>query len=490
MNSKNFFAVDLGATSGRTILGTIAGGKLTQEEITRFENPIIHVSGHLRWDILSLYNEIIKGLKAIHERGIEPDSIGIDTWGVDIALFGQDGQLLASPICYRDPYTTGEMERYFEKVPKQRVYEISGIQFMNFNTLFQLSALRRQNSSALDAAAKILFVPDALSYMLTGKQVTEYTILSTSGMMDPRTGQISTQLLEPLHLTPEHFAPIVQPGTPIGTLSPEIQQLTGLGPVPVIAVAGHDTASAVAAIPTADREYVYLSSGTWSLMGIETPDAIINEESYRLNFTNEGGIEHTTRFLKNICGMWLFEQSRKEWIGPRQSYDELYAGAAKVEPFRSLINPDDPAFAAPQSMVKAIADYCHETYQPIPSTVAEQCRCIYDSLALRYRQVFEMLQHLAPFPLKRMHIIGGGSLNYLLDQYIASSLNIPVLAGPQEATAAGNIMLQAKALGAVDNIKEMRAIIAASVNPKPYQPEDHELWEQGYQKFLKVTKPL
>jgi rhamnulokinase len=487
MNKTHFFAVDLGATSGRTILGSLDEEQLKQEEITRFPNEIIHLHGHLYWDILALYNEIIKGLREVARRGIQIDSIGIDTWGVDVALFGKDGHLLRSPYSYRDPYTSGEMERYFNEVPKKKVYETSGIQFMNFNTLFQLSAMHRNGDSAFAAADKILFIPDALIYMLTGQMVTEYTILSTSGMMDPRTQRISPELIAPLGLTEEHFGRYVQPGERIGTLTPEVQQQTGLGAVPVVAVAGHDTASAVAAIPAKDRNYAYLSSGTWSLMGIETPHAIINDESYAMNFTNEGGIEGTTRFLKNICGMWLFEQSRKEWEVPKKSYEEIYVEAEKVEPFRSLINPDDPSFAAPDSMVKAIRDYCRHTDQPVPETIAEQCRCIYDSLALRYREVFRMLQSMAPFPLERLHIIGGGSLNYLLDQYIANSLGIPVYAGPQEATAAGNIMLQAKSLGAVKDIRQMRAIIARSVSPKEYLPTDKALWDEGFRKYTDIV---
>lgn len=484
---KHFFAVDLGASSGRTILGTLEGDKLTRRELTRFPNNIIQMTGHCYWDIQALYWEIIRGLKIVAQEGISIESIGIDTWGVDVALFGRDGALLRNPYSYRDPHTQGAMEEYFKLVPKERVYQITGIQFMNFNTLFQLATMRRNNDSALEAAHKILFMPDALSYLLTGEMVTEYSILSTSSMMDAHTGRISKELTAPIGITEEQFGRYVQPGEIIGRLTTEIQRLTGLNDIPVIAVAGHDTASAVAAIPAQDENFAYLSSGTWSLMGIETKKPIINKDSFEKNFTNEGGIEGTTRFLKNICGMWLFERCRKEWNDAPQSYDELYDAAMKVEPFRSLINPDDPDFANPISMVNAIRNYCKRTGQPVPGGYAEECRCIYDSLALRYRDVFEMLKEMSPFPLERMHVIGGGSLNYILDQFIANSLNIPVYAGPQEATAEGNIMMQAKACGMVEDIRQMRALLAKSEQPKRYDPQDTATWNEAYSKYKSIV---
>jgi rhamnulokinase len=490
MEKINFFAVDLGASSGRTILGTLENGKLAQREITRFPNNLIEMQGHFYWDIYALYWEIIRGLKAVAAEKISVQSIGIDTWGVDVALIGRDGAVLRAPYSYRDPQTEGEMEEYFSLVPKERVYEIAGIQFMNFNTLFQLSALHRRNDSALAAADKILFMPDALSYLLTGKQVTEYTIMSTSSMMDPRTGRLSEELIAPVGLSEAQFGAYVNPATVIGTLTGEVQRLTGLPAIPVVAVAGHDTASAVAAVPAEDETYAYLSSGTWSLMGIETPDAIINKESYEKNFTNEGGIEGTTRFLKNICGMWLLERSRKEWTDNPESYDALYAECEKVPAYQSLINPDSPCFANPSSMVDAIKNYCAQTGQHVPQGCGEQARCIYESLAMRYRQVFGDLQRMAPFPLKRLHVIGGGSLNYMLDQYIANSLGIPVIAGPAEGTAIGNIMLQAKAAGVVSDIRQMRQVIADSICLKRYEPVDTASWDGGYKKYLSVYRNI
>ena len=299
-NKEYFFAVDLGATSGRTIIGSIVNGKLEQEEITRFPNNLIETGGHFYWDIYALYFEMIRGLKEVARRGLSIKSIGIDTWGVDFVFIGGDGAILRNPMAYRDPHTFGRMEEYLEKViPQREVYDVTGIQFLNFNSLFQFYAMQQDGNSAMQMAQKILFVPDALSWMLTGEAVCEYTIASTSQMLDPRTGDLSEKLLQSVGLKRSQFGRMVQPGQQIGMLTEEVQKMTGLGPVPVIAVAGHDTGSAVAAVPARNEQFAYLSSGTWSLMGIETKDAIISERSYELNFTNEGGIEGTTRFLKN-----------------------------------------------------------------------------------------------------------------------------------------------------------------------------------------------
>ncbi|HCN53431.1 MAG TPA: rhamnulokinase [Prevotella sp.] len=490
-NRKHFFAVDLGATSGRTIIGILNNGKFELEEITRFDNSLIQTGGHFYWDIFALYDEILKGLKEVSRRGISLTSIGIDTWGVDFVCVGKDGAILRNPLSYRDPHTFGMMEKYFEEeMSKKDVYDITGIQFINFNSIFQLFTMRKNRNSALENAQKILFLPDALGYMLTGKEVCEYTIASTSEMLDPRTKKLDEKLLASVGLTRDHFGKMVFPATVIGTLTEEVQKITGLGPVPVVAVAGHDTGSAVAAVPAQDEKFAYLSSGTWSLMGIESQEAIINEKSYALNFTNEGGVEGTTRFLKNICGMWLYERCRKEWPDDvrAKSHLQLQEDSMKVEGFKSLINPDDPMFANPSSMIDAIQTYCRNTHQPVPQSVAEICRCIFDSLALRYRQVMGYLREFAPFDINVLHIVGGGSKNYFLDQFTANSCNVTVLAGPQEGTAIGNIMLQAKAAGLVKDIWEMRKIISNSIEPKRFEPQDPEIWDKAYQKYLTITK--
>ena len=488
-NTRCFFAVDLGATSGRTIAGTLADGKVRLEELTRFPNNLIETGGHFYWDIYALYFEIIKGLKQAVRRGLQVESIGIDTWGVDFVCVGDDGALLRNPLSYRDPHTFGAMEEYFKvAVPKEDVYQATGIQFMNFNSLFQLYVMKRDGNTALRHAKKILFVPDALSWMLTGEAVCEYTIASTSQLLNPVTKELDARLLGSLGLDRGLFGRMVVPGTQIGTLTEEVQKMTGLGPVPVIAVAGHDTASAVAAVPAKDEHFAYLSSGTWSLMGIETKEPIINKVSYDRNFTNEGGVEGTTRFLKNICGMWLLERCRKEWGDDAPAdYGVLLAEAMKEPAFQSLINPDDPVFANPADMQGAIKEYCRATGQHVPEGYAEICRCIFESLALRYRQVAGYLKEMASFPIDTLHIIGGGSLNEHLNQFTANATGLTVLAGPQECTALGNIMLQAKAAGAVGGIFDMRRIIADSVSMKRYEPQDKVVWDEAYAKFLEVT---
>lgn len=488
-NKKFFFAVDLGATSGRTIVGSLCDGKIEQEELTRFNNNLIETGGHVYWDIYALYSEIINGLKIAAKRGIEIASIGIDTWGCDFLCIAADGAVLRNPLAYRDPHTVGVMEKFFDKaVDKQTVYAKTGIQFMNFNSLFQLYAMREAGNSALANADKILFIPDALGYMLTGNAVCEYTVASTSQLLNPMTKDLDADLLASLGIARDRFGKMVMPGTVIGTLTAEVQTITGLGAVPVVAVAGHDTASAVAAVPAANEHFAYLSSGTWSLMGIETRNAVINARSSELNFTNEGGIDGTTRFLKNICGMWIYERCRKEFVNAPQSHADLQAEAMAQQPFRCLVNPDDAAFANPPSMIGAIQDYCRTTGQYVPQGYAEIIRCVFDSLSLRYRQVFTWLKEFADFRLDTLYIIGGGSLNNYLNQMTANSCGVTVKAGPQEATAIGNIMLQAKAAGIVNDIWEMRGIIANSVEQRVFEPQDKALWDEAYDKFLKVIR--
>ena len=493
-----FFAVDLGATSGRTIIGHLEKDAFNLEEVTRFPNNLIEQGGHFYWDIYALYFEMIRGLKEVVRRGLEITSIGIDTWGVDFVLIGEDNAILRNPRAYRDPITFEAMDDYLKNVLSRReVYDITGIQLMNFNSLFQLYAMKQEGNAALKHAQKILFVPDARSWMLTGEEVCEYTIASTSQLLDPRSKELDEKLLGSLGLTRQLFGKMVQPGTVIGTLTEEVQKMTGLGAVPVIAVAGHDTGSAVAAVPAKDEHFAYLSSGTWSLMGIETQEAIINDLSYERNFTNEGGIEGTTRFLKNICGMWLYERCRKEWaasaIAMEQaaaalSHPELQGSAMQVEAFRSLINPDDPLFANPASMLEAIRQYCRQTNQAVPETPAGICRCIFDSLAMRYKQVFQWLQEFSSTPLNILHIIGGGSLNQYLNQFTANATGVTVLAGPQEGTAIGNIMLQAKSAGVVKDIWEMRKIIANSLQLVKYEPQDQAVWDTAFETYLNIVK--
>ena len=470
MSIKNYLAVDLGATSGRTIVATYDGTKVSMNELTRFKNPIIRMGGHLFWDLPALYNEIIIALKKTVDENITIESIGIDTWGVDVAFFGKDGQLLSLPYCYRDPHTDGAIDRYMKMHDKREVYEKTGIQFMDFNTLFQLDTLRHNGCSALEAADKILFTPDALIYMLTGKAICEYTIASTSQMLNPNTGDLDKELLMSIGLRRDQFGPLTQPGAVVGPLTRQVREATGIGEnVKVVAIAAHDTASAVAAVPAEDPDYAYLSCGTWSLMGIESPKPIINDESFKQNFTNEGGIEGTTRFLKNICGLWIFEQCRPEWKDVPSEIGPLTALSMETD-FDSIINPDDPSFAHPASMCKAICDYCEKTGQISPQTPAEYIRCIYLSLAHRYKAIIDILEKLSGVDVKRLHVIGGGSKNPYLMQFTANAIGRPVICGPTEGTALGNILMQIKSQGLVDTLPQMRRIVAASVELKTYNP--------------------
>lgn len=478
---SNFFAVDLGATSGRTILGTFGDEGLELEEINRFPNHLIETGGHVFWDIHALYRHILDGLKTVAHRKIRLASIGIDTWGVDFVCVGSDGGLLRQPYAYRDPHTAGAPEAFFSRIPRSTVYGTTGIQIMNFNSLFQLDTLRRNGDSALAAARKVLFMPDALSYMLTGEAVTEYTIASTSQLLNARTRKWEPELLQAVGLREEHFGRFVFPGERVGTLSPDVQRVTGLGDVPVIAVAGHDTASAVAAVPAANRRFAYLSSGTWSLMGVETDAPVITTETEALNFTNEGGVEGSIRLLKNICGMWLLERCRDRW--GESDYERLIAEARQCEPFRSLINPDDSAFANPADMEQAIASYCEATSQPLPQTRGQVVRCIFESLALRYRQVLESLRTLSPFPIDTLHVIGGGSRNEMLNRFTADAVGIPVVAGPSEATAIGNVMIQAMASGEAEGLSGMRKRVRDSIVLSTYHPCDTAAWDAAYLRF-------
>lgn len=481
-----FFAVDLGATSGRTILGTFTPNGLELEDVNRFPNHLIEVRGHFYWDIYELYRHIIEGLKlAAQKEDVEITSIGIDTWGVDFVCVGKDGAFLRQPYSYRDPHTLGAPEAFFTRVPRSLVYEWTGIQVMNFNSLFQLNTLRRNNDSALIAADKLLFMPDALSYMLTGDMVTEYTIASTAQLVNAKTRKLEDALLHELGLTQTHFGRFVYPGERVGVLTKEVQRMTGLGAIPVIAVAGHDTASAVASVPAMDRNFAYLSSGTWSLMGVETDTPVITAETEALNFTNEGGVEGTIRLLKNICGMWLLERCRAAW--GETSYPELIAEANTCEPFRSLVNPDDALFANPADMEQAIKTYCSEHRQPVPQTRGQIVRCIFESLSLRYRQVLDNLRTLSPRPVEALHVIGGGSRNDLLNQWTANAVGIPVIAGPSEATAIGNIMIQALTAGAAKDVTSMRQLINRSIPLKTFYPEEPEVWDAAYLHFKQLT---
>lgn len=489
MMKQTFLAFDIGATSGRAVLGILESGKFEMQEIHRFPNSILELHGKYYWNVYQLYNALKESLAFCARQQIVVGSIGIDTWGVDFGYLAKDGSLLGLPRAYRDPYTNGAPEEYFKQIPREEMYRLTGIQIMNFNSLFQLFRARKDNFGPLESADKILFMPDLLTYLLTGKIVCEYTDASTSQLLNPVTKTFEVTLLETAGVKSSIMPPIVMPGTEVGVLTDALALETGIGKVPVIAVAGHDTASAVAAVPAENCEFAYLSSGTWSLMGIETEEPIISETSFRNNFTNEGGIEGTTRFLKNITGMWLLEQCRKEWekVGREYSYSVLVQMAEQAVPFRSFVNPDDPRFVNPSSMTDAIAGYCRETGQSVPEGDAGFIRCIFESLAFRYKEILTLLIEMAPFSIRRLHVIGGGSMNNLLNQFTANAINMPVVAGPAEATAIGNCMVQAQAAGLVTDRWEMRRLIRSFLSLLVYHPEAVNEWENAFQKYKSVT---
>ena len=464
-----YVAVDIGATSGRVVAGLMKNdGSFEFREVHRFPNAILNVSGKYYWDIFAIYSSVVEGLSKCAAEGCRPDSIGIDTWGVDFGFVGEDGTVLGLPRAYRDPYTDGAPEEFYGIVPKDVLYAKTGIQILNFNSIFQLYRQDREGFSPLKHAGKLLFIPDLLGYMLTGNMVCEYTVASTSQLLDPVTKDFDSALLAAVGLTREHFPEIVMPGTVIGELTDSLADFTGLGKVKVVAVAGHDTASAVAAVPATEKNFAYLSSGTWSLMGIETEAPILNGDAAAKNFTNEGGVEGTTRFLKNITGMWLLEQSRKEWKrkGNDYGYSRIMEMAKEGAGFDVTVNPDDPRLANPESMVGTIAELCMEKSGRRPASDAETVACIFRSLAFRYGEVLEDLKRLAPFGIDSLYIIGGGVRNSLLNAMTGEVTGVRIVEGPAEATAIGNCMLQAKAAGRfADRWDYRRAIASLSIRP-------------------------
>ena len=470
---SRFLAIDLGAETGRAMLGTLEGGRLTLEELHRFPNTPVRLPTGLYWDTLRLFHEIRHALSICgRERKLALDGIGIDTWGVDFGLLGGDGALVDNPRHYRDSRTNGMLEKTFAVVPREEIFAETGIQFMPLNTLYQLHSMRISGSPALNSATKLLFMPDLFNYWLTGEMRAEVSIASTSQFYNPVKKQWASGLFRRLDL-PERILPeLVLPGTRLGTLLPEIAESSGLGSnVPVYATACHDTASAVAAVPAEGDGWCYISSGTWSLMGVELDAPIINEQSLALNFTNEVGAEDKIRFLKNIAGLWLLQECRRAWAlaGREYSYEELSKLALAAPPVGELIDPD--AFPEPGRMPERIAEYCRARGCQAPDQPGGMTRLILESLAATYRKVLFNLETLLSRPINRVHIVGGGSRNQLLNQLAANATGRTIIAGPAEATAAGNILVQAIGAGEVSGLSEARQIVQRSFPLETYQPE-------------------
>jgi rhamnulokinase len=467
---SNYLAVDLGAESGRVMLGSLAGGRLSLDELHRFPNQPVQLPSGLYWDAFRLFHEIVEGLHAAGKRQLAPAGIGVDTWGVDFGLLGSDGGLIDCPRHYRDERTNGIPERLFTQVPRSEVFGYTGIQFMALNSLYQLYAMRLADAPALAAAERLLFMPDLLSYWLTGVQRAEVTIASTSQFYNPKTRRFATELFERLGIPAKILPELIEPGEKLGTLRPHLAQATGLGPVPVYATAAHDTASAVAAVPGQGDDWCYISSGTWSLMGVELPHPVIDDLSFSLNFTNEAGFGGRTRLLKNIAGLWLLQECRRAWIaqGETFTYQELVAMAEEAGPSARLIDPDD--FLQPGDMPTRIADWCRSHGVQPPATKGETCRLILESLAHRYHEVLRGLESIAGHKINTIHIVGGGSRNRLLNQLVASATGRKVVAGPVEATAAGNVLVQAIGAGEAASLDEAREIVRRSFEIEIFEP--------------------
>lgn len=463
-----YLAIDFGGGSGRVIAGTITDEKgekkLTMQLVHRFQNRQVRLGNHVYWDFPALFEDMKTGLKKAAQLGLKVSGIAIDTWGVDFGFIDRDGNLVGNPVCYRDARTNGMAERFFADVDRTAHYAVNGTQVMEINTLFQLLSLKLADSPQLQIADKMLFTPDLFSYFLTGEANTEYTIASTSEMLDARKRDWDWQLIDSLGLPRHLFCPIVMPGTVRGRLRKDIAEETGLGEVDVIAVGSHDTASAVAAVPATDDEQpvAFISSGTWSLLGVEINEPILTEEARRAEFTNEGGIGGKITFLQNITGLWFIQRLMAEWKeeGDEQQYDILLPAAEKAV-INTVIPVDDAAFQNPPSMQQAIIDYCNAHNLTVPTSKAETTRVVLQSLAAKYAEATSALNAMLPSPIKKLHIIGGGSQNKLLNRLTEEALGVPVEAGPVEATGIGNILTQALAKGEVSDIAEMRRIVKA-----------------------------
>ncbi len=486
--TKRVLAFDFGASSGRAIIGCFDGKKITLEEVHRFSNDPVSVGGTVYWDVLRLFHEIKQGIiKARMAGGF--DSIGIDTWGVDFGLIDAEGRLMENPIHYRDRRTVGLVEEAFKTMPKEKLYGITGIQFMELNTLFQLISLKKDRPWMLERADKMLFMPDLFAYMLTGKMCSEYSIASTSQLIDLETGSWSKDILDAFGIKESIFAPIVKPGTVLGELTDEICEECGVEKVPVISVCGHDTQSAITSVPCEDGKFAFLSSGTWSLFGTELEKPIVNETSLNINITNEGGFDDTVGFLKNIIGLWLIQESRRQWQrqGEDYSYADLEKLALEAEPFKCFIDPDAPEFVPHGNIPKRVQEFCKKTGQYVPQTVGEIMRCIYESLAMKYKLTFEKLCECTERDYPVIHVIGGGTKDTLLCRLTANSCNRTVKAGPIEATVMGNVAVQLMSDNSVESISEARKIVADSSELKVYEPQEVEAWEKAYADFLKIA---
>lgn len=484
-------AFDLGATSGRAVIGHFSGEKLTLEEIHRFPNTPVPLGNYLYWDFLNIYHQVETGVLKASQSNDSLAGLGIDSWGVDFGLISQQGDLLGNPIHYRDHQTDGMMDKVFAQVSREDIFQRTGIQFMQINTLFHLYAMKQNQSPLLEKAESLLMIPSLLRYFLTGEKVGEFSSATTTQLYHVHQKQWDLDLIRRLGLPDHIFPSVVQPGTLVGSIQPSVQKRLGLAQsLPVIAVTEHDTGSAVVSIPTEQKDFAYLSCGTWSLLGTEIKEPVVNQEALRWNFTNEGGFDGTYRFLKNIMGLWLIEECRRIWEKENRaiSYEEMLRSAETSAPFVSLVDPDDDLFLHPDHMPEAIQRYCRLTDQRLPRTQGEITRCILESLACKYRYVLEKIEEVTGNTFSELYMVGGGSRNQLLCQFTANAIGRPVYVGPTEGTAAGNVVVQLVALRHLKDIREARQLIRKSFPIQIYEPQDEAIWQEGYEQFCLLLK--
>jgi len=486
--ARNHLAFDLGAESGRAIVGSIADGELSLDTVHRFPNGPVDVAGTLHWNALGLFQEMKAGLRAAAAQYGPPASLGCDTWGVDFALLSSQGELLSNPVHYRDSRTNGMLEVAFDIVPRDEIYKATGIQFMEINTLFQLLSMARRKSPLLGVADRMVMMAGLFHYLFTGNAVAECSLASTSQMYDPNAGQWAKALLDELGIPTAVLPEIVPCGSKVGVLRDAIATEAGVERVDVIAPACHDTAAAVAAVPAKGEGWAYISSGTWSLMGAEIRKPMISDNALRFNFTNEGGVDGTFRFLKNIMGLWLVQQCRRRWErdGEALDYATLTKMAAEAQPFKAFVNPNDPAFLNPPDMPQAIVDFCERTGQEKPETREEVLRCALESLALCYRATLMQLNETLGTKHEVLHVVGGGSQNDLLNQFTADACGIPVYTGPVEATAAGNILMQAVALGDLAGLEDLRQVVRNSFEVRAFEPREQDEWDEAFERYQRL----
>lgn len=487
-DTANFLAFDLGAESGRAVVGRFDGEQLSLEEIHRFPNGPVRIHNSLYWDVLALFTEIKNGLsKAAHD-GVELASVGLDTWGVDFALLDRAGRLIENPYHHRDSRTDRMMNSAFKLMPREEIFEQTGIQFLQFNSLYQLLAMIEAKSPTLEIAHTFLTIPDLFNYWLTGQKVSEFTNATTTQCYNPRQKNWANALLQKLSIPTHIFPQIVPPGTMLGPITAAVAKEVGIENLPVVAPACHDTGSAVAAIPATGADFAWLSSGTWSIMGVEVPGAIINEQTLAANLTNEGGVSNTFRLSKNVMGLWLVQECRRTWAtqGRSYAYNELTQMAAQSPPLQALVDPDYREFLKPGDMPARIHAYCRQTAQPLPESEGAVIRCVLESLALKYRWVLERLEALLGRRLDPIHIVGGGTRNQLLNQFTADATGRQVITGPVEATAAGNIMIQAISLDYIGSVSQGREVVRRSFEVDTYQPSGGAAWDEAYHRLLNL----